>query len=66
MRELSALPKAHLHLHLEAAMSPTTLQTLSEKHDREVPTTRGYGSFAAFSDLYVASTDVLREPADWE
>ena len=66
MRDLAALPKAHLHLHLEAAMSPATLQTLSAKYNREVPTTRGYGSFAAFSDLYVASTDVLREPADWE
>lgn len=47
-------------------MSPATLQVLSDKYNRPVPTTRGYGSFAAFSDLYVASTDVLRESADWE
>ena len=66
MRDLAALPKAHLHLHLEAGMSPALLAELSAKYDREVPVIRGYGSFAAFSDTYVAATDVLREREDWE
>lgn len=66
MRDLTALPKAHLHLHLEAGMSPLLLETLANKYARDVPTTRGYGSFAAFSDTYVAATDVLRERDDWE
>jgi adenosine deaminase len=66
MRDLAALPKAHLHLHLEAGMSPALLAELSAKYDREVPVVRGYGSFAAFSDTYVAATDVLREREDWE
>lgn len=66
MRDLATLPKAHLHLHLEAGMSPALLAELSAKYDREVPVIRGYGSFAAFADTYVAATDVLRERADWE
>ncbi len=66
MRELAALPKAHLHLHLEAGMSPALLAELSAKYGREVPVIRGYGNFAAFSDTYVAATDVLREREDWE
>ena len=66
MRDLQTLPKAHLHLHLEAGMSPALLAELSAKYDREVPVIRGYGSFAAFSDTYVAATDVLREREDWE
>jgi adenosine deaminase len=66
MRDLAALPKAHLHLHLEAGMSPKLLAELSAKYDREVPVIRGFGSFAAFSDTYVAATDVLREREDWE
>ncbi|HEY6532774.1 MAG TPA: adenosine deaminase, partial [Acidimicrobiales bacterium] len=66
MRDLVALPKAHLHLHLEAGMSPGLLAELSAKYGREVPVIRGYGSFAAFADTYVAATDVLRERDDWE
>jgi adenosine deaminase len=31
-----------------------------------VPQVRGYGSFAAFAEMYVAATDVLRERSDWE
>jgi adenosine deaminase len=65
MRDLAALPKAHPHLHLEAAMRPTTLANLAKKYGIEMPVVRGYGSFAAFSDMYVAATAVLRSPDDW-
>ena len=47
-------------------MSPALLAELSAKYEREVPVIRGFGSFAAFSDTYVAATDVLRERDDWE
>ena len=47
-------------------MSPQLLAELAAKYEREVPVIRGYGSFAAFSDKYVAATDVLREREDWE
>jgi adenosine deaminase len=60
------LPKAHLHLHLEAGMRPSTLASLATEYGRPVPQVRGYGSFADFVELYVAATDVLRERSDWE
>lgn len=66
MRDLAALPKAHLHIHLEAGMNPATLADLAAKYDRPVPEIRGYGSFTVFSEMYMAATDVLRERADWE
>src|SRR3954470_19663804 len=66
MRDLATLPKAHLHIHLEAGMSPELLAQLAAKYDREVPVIRGYGSFTAFSATYQAATDVLREREDWE
>lgn len=65
-RDLASLPKAHLHLHLEAAMRPSTLADLSAKYDRPVPVVRGYGSFSAFAEMYAAATDVLRDRSDWE
>jgi adenosine deaminase len=65
-RDLATLPKAHLHLHLETGMRPSTLASLAAKYGRPVPELRGYGSFAAFVEMYVAATDVLRERSDWE
>ena len=66
MRDLRSLPKAHLHLHLELGMRPGTLQDLCAKYGVDVPEIRGYGSFAAFSDLCVAATELLRDRDDWE
>jgi adenosine deaminase len=65
-RDLRTLPKAHLHLHLEAGMRPSTLADLAAKYSVPVPQIRGYGSFAAFSDMYVGAIEVLRERDDWE
>ena len=64
MRPLATLPKAHLHLHLEGGMRPTTLVELAERAGMEVPPIRGYGNFAAFSDMYRAACAVLQTPAD--
>lgn len=58
------LPKAHLHVHLEGAMRPTTLAELAAAYGVEVPPVRGFGSFAAFAGMYVAATTVLRHPDD--
>ncbi len=65
-RDLATLPKAHLHLHLEAGMRPTTLADLAAKYGLEVPVIGSYGSFAAFNSTYQLATDVLREADDWE
>jgi adenosine deaminase len=59
-RDLAALPKAHLHIHLEGAMRPSTLAELAERYGMTVPQTRGFGSFTAFAGLYVAACEVLR------
>jgi adenosine deaminase len=59
MRDLRALPKAHLHIHLEGAMRPATLSELAADAGISVPPIRGFGSFAAFSGMYVAACDVL-------
>jgi len=66
MRDLAALPKGHLHLHLEAGMDPALLAELCGKYDMAVPEIRGYGSFAAFSETYAAATQALRDRDDWE
>jgi adenosine deaminase len=64
MRDLSLLPKAHLHVHLEGAMRPATLAEIASGYGIEVPQTRGYGSFLAFSALYQAAEAVLQTEDD--
>jgi adenosine deaminase len=64
VRDLAALPKAHLHIHLEGGMRPGTLHELATAADLEVPPVRGYGSFAAFAGMYLAACQVLRAPDD--
>src|ERR1700694_805167 len=59
MRDLLGLPKAHLHLHLEGSMRPSTLKDLAEKYGLAVPEIRGFGSFTAFANTYLAACDVL-------
>jgi adenosine deaminase len=64
MRDLRALPKAHLHLHLEGAMRPETLRAMAEVHGLDVPAVRGFGSFSAFAGMYVAACEVVRSHED--
>lgn len=59
MRPLLELPKAHLHIHLEGAMRPSTLTELAAELGIPVPQIRGFGTFSAFSSMYVAACDVL-------
>lgn len=66
MRDLSTLPKAHLHLHLELGMRPATLADLAAKYGEQVPTVRGFGSFNAFSEMCGAAIDFMRERTDWQ
>ena len=64
MRDLVALPKAHLHLHLEGGMRPGTLEELAHRSGMAVPEVRGFGDFSAFAGMYLAACEVLRTPDD--
>ncbi|MFD1722686.1 adenosine deaminase [Amnibacterium endophyticum] len=55
-RDLAALPKAHLHLHFEAAMRPSTLAELAAEADQPVPR---WAPFDDFQDFEAAYGDVL-------
>jgi adenosine deaminase len=61
-RDLRTLPKGHLHLHLEGSMRPTTLAEMADAAGIPVPEIRGYGSFTAFADTYLAACQVLETP----
>src|SRR3954454_15796692 len=64
-RDLRTLPKGHLHLHLEGSMRPSTLSELADRVGIPVPEIRGYGSFTAFADTYLAACQALRPPDDF-
>jgi len=63
-RDLRALPKAHLHVHFEGAMRPSTLEELCARDGIPVPVPSGYGSFTQFADTYLAACEVLRSADD--
>jgi adenosine deaminase len=59
VRDLAQLPKAHLHLHLEGAMRPSTLADLAAAADVAVPPVRGYTSFSEFGLQYRAASALI-------
>jgi len=66
-RDLSALPKAELHIHLEGAMRYETLVELSTQYGLEVPAdTRGkrFDHFGHFVQTYVTACECLRDESD--
>jgi adenosine deaminase len=64
MRDLATLPKAHLHLHLDGAMRPSTLRELAGKGGMQVPAIRQYGSFAPFAETMDAAQLVIQRDED--
>lgn len=60
MRDLRALPKAHLHLHLEGAMRRSTFEELTVRDGLPIPTVRSGVGFAGFMELYRVACKVLR------
>jgi adenosine deaminase len=64
-RPLVELPKAHLHIHLEGAMRPGTLNELCRSQGTPVPAIGArYSTFADFQTLYVVARSALRTVDD--
>lgn len=65
MNDLVALPKAHLHLHLDGAIRSQTLRDLCATNGIEppvLPVALHYESFAVFMDAITACHDALASP----
>ncbi len=63
--DLVALPKAHLHVHLESTIRPATLAALAPPGaPPAVPA--AFSGFGAFADYNAAVRACLRTPADFE
>jgi len=65
------LPKAELHLHLEGAIEPATLQELRERHGdvtsgAEAEQLYLYQDFSGFLLAFKNITEHLRTPEDYE
>lgn len=58
----TALPKAHLHVHLEAAMREATLRQWCAEDGIEVPPLVEYADFTAFLGAYGLLIDLLHTP----
>lgn len=66
MRDLAALPKAHLHVHLESTVRADTLAELADHHGIDVRARTGpFADFAQFADHNGAVRDCLRRAEDF-
>ncbi len=66
MRDLGALPTAHLHVHLESTVRASTARDLADDHGVVLtPAPRTFDGFGAFAAANGAVRDLLRRPADF-
>jgi adenosine deaminase len=66
MRDLATLPKAHLHVHLESTIRPSTLRELGEANGVDVPAGQPvFDGFRAFADYNALIRSCLRRPEDF-
>lgn len=60
-----ALPKAHVHVHLESAIRPGTLRELAAAHGVTLPPASRLEGFGAFAERGAVVRSCLRDPADF-
>jgi len=71
MRDLVALPKAELHLHMEGSIRVATVRELADRRGIAVPAALGaddvwrFDGFMGFIDQYGEACDLLHEPEDF-
>ena len=71
MRDLRALPKAELHIHIEGSMRPSTLREWAARDSRPLPhglradDTWRFAGFLDFIDNYVEACGLLAKPDDF-
>ncbi|MTV27139.1 adenosine deaminase [Nitriliruptoraceae bacterium ZYF776] len=68
-RDLTALPKVELHVHLEGSIEASTARELADRHDVALDVDDGgyparYRDFAHFVATFVATSGVVRTPDD--
>jgi adenosine deaminase len=64
MRDLNALPKAHLHVHLDGALRRSTYHDLAAAAGLPAPLPVSYGSFADFTATITAAARSMRTHED--
>ncbi|WP_200919762.1 adenosine deaminase [Rathayibacter sp. Leaf296] len=62
LRDLRALPKGHLHLHMEASVRPATLESMAAALGIAAPETTVFSGFTQFDVVYRTLLAVLQEP----
>ena len=70
LRQLTSLPKAELHLHLEGSIQPRTVCALAARHrigitEEEVRRRYAYIDFLGFLEAFKWVTSFLRDPQDY-
>jgi adenosine deaminase len=67
-RDLRALPKAHLHVHVESTIRPDTLRELADANGVPLPPQAAvsFPGFRAFADHNALIRACLRRPEDFE
>lgn len=62
--DLSALPKAELHMHLEASIRPLVASELAERYGRPMPRQGPFDGLGAFVGEYEVARDLVRSLDD--